>query len=167
MVRFCYAWQSASRNLPPRFLSAHLCAADKFLGWQSCAASGCHGGGKGDDQVNIWRKLDVHGNTQGRFNDPKSLAYVKELASARPRVPRSAPCAITRWRSAEGESARIAEGTESRGLVRDMHGPAEKWLRSHTREDFTHAQRLALGMRELDTKLPTGKFMRGMPWHRP
>jgi hypothetical protein len=29
------------------------------------------------------------------------------------------------------------------------HGPAEAWLRSHTRSDLTHADRVASGMRDL------------------
>jgi Cytochrome c554 and c-prime len=133
-------------------LSAQAVAADKFLGWQSCATSGCHGGGKGDDQVNVWRKLDVHGNTQGRFNDPKSLAYAKELGIGAPE--KAVQCTVCHHPMAGVPKDMLHEALKSpnRGVsCETCHGPAEKWLRSHARPDFTHAQRLGLGMRALDT----------------
>jgi hypothetical protein len=134
------------------FASVQAFAADKFLGWQSCATSGCHGGGKGDDQVNVWRKLDVHGNTQGRFNDPKSIAFAKELGLGAPE--KAAQCTVCHQPMAGVPKYKMHETlkTPNRGVsCESCHGPAEKWLRSHVRPDFTHAQRLALGMRPLDT----------------
>jgi hypothetical protein len=54
-------------------------AADKFLGWQSCASSGCHGGGKGDDQVLIWRKSDPHSRAYGTLISARSMRMAEAL----------------------------------------------------------------------------------------
>jgi hypothetical protein len=44
-----------------------------------------------------------------------------------------------------GHGAQITEGIS----CETCHGPAENWLRSHTRPDYTHADRVAAGMRDL------------------
>jgi hypothetical protein len=41
--------------------------------------------------------------------------------------------------------AQITEGIS----CETCHGPAENWIRSHTRTDYTHADRVAAGMRDL------------------
>lgn len=43
-------------------------------------------------------------------------------------------------------TAKIEEGVS----CESCHGPAENWLRSHTRPDYTRAQRVASGMRDLE-----------------
>ena len=46
-----------------------------------------------------------------------------------------------------GEHFKISEGVS----CESCHGPAEKWLRSHTRKDYTRADRTAAGMRDLQS----------------
>jgi len=49
-------------------------------------------------------------------------------------------------------SAQRAPGVDHRAGVscESCHGPGEAWLRSHTRPDFSHADRTAAGMRDLE-----------------
>ena len=44
-----------------------------------------------------------------------------------------------------GENFKVSEGVS----CESCHGPAENWLRSHTRTDYTRADRTAAGMRDL------------------
>jgi cytochrome c peroxidase len=44
-----------------------------------------------------------------------------------------------------GDSFKVSEGVS----CESCHGPAENWLRSHTRHDYTRADRTASGMRDL------------------
>jgi len=43
------------------------------------------------------------------------------------------------------DSFKVSEGIS----CESCHGPAESWLRTHTRPDYTHADRVAIGMRDL------------------
>jgi hypothetical protein len=47
--------------------------------------------------------------------------------------------------SLRGPLFRVSEGVS----CESCHGPSEDWIRSHTRTDYTHANRVAAGMRDL------------------
>ena len=47
------------------------------------------------------------------------------------------------------------------------HGPAEKWVRFHTRPDVTHAQRVAAGMRDLSPPAQRANACAGCHLHLP
>lgn len=149
-----------SKTLCRPFLAGLLCAvatargADapvKFLGAQSCASSGCHGGGGAkQNQFLTWSLKDFHSQ---RPTATLTTARSKQIADA---LEIKDPTADARCTSCHaplhdvpenlrGESFKVSEGVS----CESCHGPAENWLRSHTRHDFTRADRAAAGMRDL------------------
>lgn len=126
-------------------------AAPKFLGSQSCASSGCHGGaGEKSKQYTIWSQRDYH------FQRPvatlttarsERIADVLKIGdptkSLRCTVCHAPIQTIPEDRKAKG--FKITEGVS----CENCHGPAENWIRAHTRPDYKHEDRVALGMRDL------------------
>ncbi len=126
-------------------------AAGKFLGAQACASTGCHGGGGAkQNQFLTWSLKDFHSH-----RPPATLttARSKQIADA---LEIKAPTTDTRCTTCHaplqdvpeilrGEQFKVNEGVS----CESCHAPAEKWLRSHTRADYTRAERTAAGMRDL------------------
>lgn len=126
-------------------------AAPGFLGATSCASSGCHGGGgKNQNQYLVWLARDFHSQrpfatlTTARSRQIADALRIKEPTT-------DTRCASCHSPSHEvpqalrGEAFKISEGVS----CESCHGPAENWLRSHTRPDWTHADRVFAGMRDL------------------
>jgi hypothetical protein len=126
-------------------------AAPKFLGAQSCSASSCHGGaGDKSNQYTIWSTRDFHhARPYATLQTARSERLAEVLKIGNPT--QSARCAVchapfqTVPAERLGKEAKVAEGIS----CETCHGPAENWIRSHTRPDYTHADRVAAGMRDL------------------
>ncbi len=121
-----------------------------LLGRGSCATSGCHGGaGEKSNQVVIWEQRDMHSRSFATLTTARAARMAEALSIPDPAT--SARCTachaplqtIPPELLAAGE--RINEGVS----CGSCHGPATDWLRSHTRPDYTHAERVAAGLREL------------------
>jgi hypothetical protein len=123
--------------------------AHDFTGEQSCQTSGCHGGGVGKNQTIIWEKKDAHAKAAAIL----SVARSKNIGTAMgiPEPSRDARCTVCHSPLESVPAERIAEGVnvEQGVSCEACHGPAEPWLRFHTRKDITRDQRLASGMREM------------------
>lgn len=125
----------------------------RFTGIESCATSGCHGGGSGHNQTQLHRK-DQHANAavamgQATWSDQlvKNLGITNAYTSARCNVCHAPLLTV----KPENFVANLSPAKAGGGVsCESCHGPAEFWLRSHTRTDYTHEMRLQLGMR--DTK---------------
>ena len=123
----------------------------KFLGANSCASSSCHGGGGANqNQFLVWSLKDFH--SQRPFAT-LATARSKQIADA---VGIKDPVADARCtvchaplrdmpENLRGENFKVSEGVS----CESCHGPAENWLRSHTRTDYTRTDRTAAGMRDL------------------
>ncbi len=123
----------------------------KFLGATSCASSGCHGGGGAkQDQYLVWSLRDFHSR-----RPPATLANArsKQIAEA---AGISDPATDIRCTvchaplesvpaDRRGADFKVSEGVS----CESCHGLAENWLRAHTRIDYTRADRMAAGMRDL------------------
>lgn len=123
----------------------------KFLGATTCASSGCHGGGgAGQNQFLIWSLRDFHSQ-----RPPATLANArsKQIGEA---LGIDDPATDTRCTTCHapldsvpadrcGADFKISEGVS----CESCHGPAENWLRAHTRTDYTRADRVAAGLRDL------------------
>jgi hypothetical protein len=120
----------------------------RFTGSQSCASSGCHGGGVGKDQTRTFLK-DVHLRVHAILSSGRSTVIAERLGlkdaakSARCTVCHSPLQSVSPALFVEGAKVDLGVSCES------CHGPAERWLRSHTRPDYTREMRLAVGMRDL------------------
>ena len=123
----------------------------KFLGATSCASSGCHGGGgQNQNQFHVWSLKDFHSQ---RSFATLTTARSKQIGDA---LGIKAPTTDSRCTSCHaplasipvarrGETFKVSEGVS----CESCHGPAENWLRSHTRPDWRHADRTAAGLRDL------------------
>jgi cytochrome c554/c'-like protein len=126
-------------------------AAPKFLGSQSCSASSCHGGAsEKSKQYTIWSTHDFHHlRPYATLETARSERLAEVLKIANPA--QSARCTVCHAPFATVPSERLGHDAQiSEGIsCESCHGPAENWIRSHTRPDYTHADRVAAGMRDL------------------
>ena len=138
-------------SLTAQSAETNIAAQPKFLGANSCASSGCHGGAGGhQNQHLVWSTRDFH------FQRPVATlttARSKQIANALqikdPTVDHQCISCHAPLREVpdnlRAEGIRISEGVS----CETCHAPAENWLRSHTRTDYTHADRVHSGMRDL------------------
>ena len=145
-------------------LAAAAQAADvghRFTGIESCATSGCHGGGFGNNQVLVHKK-DQHVNAQAAMTQAawatqlvQNLGISNPYQSARCNVCHSPLLTVNPDKFVPDLTpAKAGQGVS----CESCHGPAEFWLRSHTRPDYTHAMRTQLGMRDMKSLAYTVKF---------
>ena len=125
--------------------------ASRFLGATSCSSSGCHGGGgQNQNQYLVWSLQDFHSQ---RPYATLTTARSKQIADALQIKDPSADNRCTSCHaplrevpeSVRTEAFRISEGV----TCESCHGPAEAWLRPHTRPDWSRADRVFAGMRDL------------------
>ena len=122
-----------------------------YLGAPSCASSACHGGGgASQNQYLVWSQRDFHSQRPvATLATARSRQIAAALAIGDPAVDaRCTSChaplsAVPAGRRGPGFS--VAEGVS----CESCHGPAESWLIPHTRKDWTTADRVFAGMRDL------------------
>lgn len=128
-----------------------LHASPRFLGAQSCSSSGCHGGADElSKQFTVWTRYDFHHERPvATLATARSERLASVLKIGNPaQSPRCTACHApfqTVPAALLAKDVRINEGVS----CESCHGPAENWLRSHTRKDYTHADRVTAGMRDL------------------
>jgi hypothetical protein len=126
-------------------------SAPKFLGSQSCSASSCHGGaGEKSKQYTIWSTHDFHhARPYATLETARSERLAEVLKIGNPA--QSARCTVCHAPFATVPAERLGHDvTVTEGIsCESCHGPAENWIRSHTRPDYTHADRIAAGMRDV------------------
>jgi hypothetical protein len=123
----------------------------KFLGSQTCSSSSCHGGAdEKHNQYTIWSTHDFHhARPYATLETARSERLAEVLKIGNPT--QSARCTVchapfqTVPAERLGPDAKVTEGIS----CESCHGPAENWIRSHTRPDYAHADRVASGMRDL------------------
>jgi hypothetical protein len=123
----------------------------KFLGAASCASSSCHGGGgQHQNQYLIWSLRDFHSQrpfatlTTSRARQIADSLHIADPISDLQCTSCHAPLHEVPSQL-RGDAFKVSEGVS----CETCHGRAEPWLRSHTRTDFTHADRVQAGMRDL------------------
>lgn len=128
-----------------------ITAAPKFLGAQSCSTSGCHGGaGELSKQFTIWAQYDFHHQRPvATLTTARSERLASVLKIANPTKDARCTACHAPFQTVPAalldKGVRITEGVS----CESCHGPAENWLLSHTRKDYTHADRVHTGMRDL------------------
>lgn len=134
--------EDASQNVPH----------PKFLGSQTCSSSSCHGGaGDKSDQYTIWSTHDFHhARPYATLETARSERLAEVLKIGNPA--QSARCTVCHAPFATvppdrlGTNVQVTDGVS----CESCHGPAENWIRSHTRLDYTHSDRVETGMRDLN-----------------
>ncbi|MEN9574346.1 MAG: hypothetical protein RL514_2201 [Verrucomicrobiota bacterium] len=127
-------------------------APGRFTGSPSCATSLCHGGaGELRHQTVVWQKQDIHSRTYNTLVNARSAQLARALKI--PDATTSARCTSCHAPFAEVPKAAFLNDVIKpvEGVAcESCHGPAEKWIRSHTRPDFSHKDRVLLGLRDLN-----------------
>jgi hypothetical protein len=123
----------------------------KFMGANSCASSGCHGGGgEKQNQFLTWSLKDFHSQRPAAtLTTARSKQIGEALGIKDPTTEaRCTTCHAPLHDISDdqrGKDFKVSEGVS----CESCHGPSENWLRAHTRHDYTRADRTAAGMRDL------------------
>lgn len=139
-----------SASLANTSISPSAERTDLVLGPTSCSTSGCHGGADTTSrQFLIWSQRDVHSRAYATLTSSRAARMGEALKIENPA--RDAACTAchaplqTVAPEFHAANAQIEEGV----ACASCHGTGETWLRSHTRTDWTHADRVAAGMKDL------------------
>lgn len=124
----------------------------QYEGATGCQASLCHGGSSPDrgQFVNwIWSQQDYHSRSYMTLVQSRSAQIAQAMGIKNPAVDNRcvachAPLALVAP-DRMTPAAHVEEGVS----CESCHAPAGPWIRSHTRTDYTYAQRLAAGMADL------------------
>ena len=121
----------------------------QYLGVASCQSSGCHGGGLRGEAL-IWKDKDIHTRrplailTTARSQRIAETLHLGEATKSA----RCTVCHAPFQALAPQAKSKIVQSDEVFSCE-TCHGPAESWIRSHTRPDFKYQNRLAVGMRDV------------------
>jgi hypothetical protein len=122
----------------------------RYLGSASCSSSSCHGGaGERHNQFITWSQRDFHTKAFLILTTARSTQIAQSLGIQN--AERSPRCTVCHSPLATVAQSRLVlrEQREQAVACESCHGPAESWLRSHTRRDYTYAMRVGSGMRDL------------------
>lgn len=125
----------------------------KVLGSENCMTSGCHGGAGPDrGAYSIFKRYDPHFNASATLTNGRSRAMARQLGIEN--AAESPSCTVCHSPMLEVPPSSIAETATGRKVESGLscancHGPAEKWLLSHTRPDYPKDALTQLGMRPL------------------
>ena len=119
-------------------------------GPSTCATSGCHGGADAiSRQYVIWSQRDVHSRAYATLTSARAARMGEALKIENPAQNATCTaCHAPLQTVAPGLLAADAH-VEDGVACASCHGTGETWLRSHSRPDWTHADRVAAGMHEL------------------
>jgi len=122
----------------------------KYTGAMSCQSSSCHGGaGPKSNQNLVWTKSDFHARAYAILTTSRSARIAESLKIAS--APESSRCTVCHSPFQAVPPGQLAKSVHSDEGVscESCHGAASGWIRSHTRKDFTHRDRVNDGMRDL------------------
>jgi hypothetical protein len=122
----------------------------RFVGAVGCQSSMCHGGASPSrDQFTIWSREDFHSRAYATLVTARSVRIAESLGLVS--ATESAHCTTCHAPFADlppGHLASTANVTEGVSCE-SCHNGAAAWLRGHTRPDWTYADRIHAGMRDL------------------
>ena len=123
----------------------------RFMGAMTCSSSLCHGGGSPErDAYTIWKKSDPHQRAAATLAGTRAARIAQGVALGNAAA--GTRCTECHTPLAVVPEERLPAGLDVRteGVsCESCHGPAQNWIRSHTRRDFTHAQNVETGVREV------------------
>ena len=122
----------------------------KFVGAVSCNSSSCHGGaGQKRSQYITWSQKDFHAKAFAILTNARSARIAEALGISEAQS--SARCTVCHSPFQSVPQTRLAATAHPDEGVscESCHGAAERWLRGHTRSDWTYATRVTAGMHDL------------------
>ena len=120
------------------------------MGANQCSSSGCHGGaGDQSRQFVVWSQSDVHSRSFATLTSARAARMAEALMIRDPASsPRCTVCHAPLAGASPEERGTGVEPSEGVSCV-SCHNLPGTWLRSHTRADWGHAERVTAGMRDL------------------
>ncbi|HYR57995.1 MAG TPA: cytochrome c3 family protein [Chthoniobacteraceae bacterium] len=138
-------------NAPAQAADDSKFVKTKFTGSQSCASSSCHGGGTGRNESIVFERRDRHYVSYGILAKGTSQRIAETLGIVGD-PGKAAQCNVCHSPIQGVPVERLTnEAMTDKGVTcESCHGPAENWLRFHTRPDVNFQQIVAAGMRDLN-----------------
>ncbi|MCX6938841.1 MAG: multiheme c-type cytochrome [Verrucomicrobia bacterium] len=135
-------------------VAGEVALMNKILGNASCGTSGCHGGAGAVGGVGErFKSRDGHARAFATLASARSARMGEVLGLAD--VTASASCTVCHAPAAgvpelmRGGDLLVADGV---GCA-SCHESTDSWLRTHTRPELSHAEKVASGMRDLRSPL--------------
>lgn len=137
----------------------------EFVGALGCSSTLCHGGGPapitnqtvvvdGDQKRNaysIWKARDAHAKSWATLATERSARMAQSMGLGKAQdTTRCTECHAPMAALAPARLSSLVRAEEGISCE-NCHGPSQAWIRSHTRLDLNHGQRVGLGMRDLDS----------------
>jgi hypothetical protein len=122
----------------------------RFVGVAGCKSSSCHGGaGEKRSQYFTWSQKDFHTRSYAILTNARSARMAETLGL--PAAQQSSRCTVCHSPFQSVAPARLAPTAHPDEGVscESCHSAAERWLRGHTRKDWSYAMRVTAGMRDL------------------
>jgi RNase P subunit RPR2 len=122
----------------------------KFIGAETCATAGCHGGADPKRfQFQYWKHADPHSKAFSTLTTARSARMAEDLKlnDATKNV-QCTSCHAPLHAVPASLTTRPLKAMESVSCE-SCHGAASNWHLAHTRPDYSHAQRVFSGMRDL------------------
>ena len=122
----------------------------RYVGAVTCQSSMCHGGASPSrDQFTIWSHQDFHSRSYATLVTARSVRIAEALGiAAATESPRCTVCHAPLADVPPSHLASTASATEGVSCEA-CHSGAAAWLRGHTRYDWTYADRVHAGMRDM------------------
>lgn len=123
---------------------------NQFVGAQSCASSSCHGGADPKSNQNlIWSQHDPHSKSFATLITSRSERIAESLNISTPA--KNSRCTVCHapFATVPVELAATVLDPAEGVSCESCHGMAKSWLRSHTRKDLSHDEKVGTGMRDL------------------
>jgi Cytochrome c554 and c-prime len=125
-----------------------------ILGATSCSTSGCHGGAEEKSlQYTVWSQRDVHSRAYATLTTARSARMAEALGIKDATTSPSCVSCHAPFQAVKNVNpallaadARVHDGVS----CASCHGPGGDWVRSHTRKDFSHADKVAAGLKDLE-----------------
>lgn len=122
-----------------------------YVGSAGCSSSSCHGGGGTTrSEYTRWSKSDFHHERPfATLTTARAARIAGNLKISDPAL--DARCTACHAPLQTVPAARLSQDNQiTEGVAcENCHAPAQHWLRSHTRKDWTTADRVQAGMRDL------------------
>jgi hypothetical protein len=136
---------------------------DRTLGVASCASSLCHGSiaewqgsPVAQNEYVIWSRLDKHARAYQLLLEPASKKIAQKLELAEP-AHEAKICLDCHAHNPTGPSAEAHVRADGVGCEA-CHGPAERWIASHTGPEVAHAANVAEGLYPGDDPLARARL---------
>ncbi|HEY1170154.1 MAG TPA: multiheme c-type cytochrome [Verrucomicrobiae bacterium] len=129
----------AAENVPARFAGAEI-----------CSTAGCHGGADPKRfQFQYWKHADPHSKAFSTLTTARSARMAEDLKLGDATKNLQCTSCHAPFHALPANLVETPLSAMESVSCESCHGAASNWKLSHTRPDYSHAQRVSTGMRDL------------------